>query len=279
MDLAAAREAFERVQARATEAGLKAHATHACFGLAAAAMGREAWEEAAQGYDSYFKQVEQARASGDRFEPPLLGVAYAHYNAGLAEYQLRRAAPAQRGLQAYLAAAGAFVDLDIFTPDGFGGKTYTDYDCEVQRQRRWVVSGRCQHSAHCMLVSVHEVVASNAIAEAAAEAALRAAVEHGKAALLLACEEPQRVKAGECLARLLAALGQHEAAGSHARGARAAQARIDELDENGAATPPPPPPAAETPEAAAELARLAINESVSPVAADEALRAADAVTG
>lgn len=279
MDLAAAREAFERVQARATEAGLKAHATHACFGLAAAAMGREAWEEAAQGYDSYFKQVEQARASGDRFEPPLLGVAYAHYNAGLAEYQLRRAAPAQRGLQAYLAAAGAFVDLDIFTPDGFGGKTYTDYDCEVQRQRRWVVSGRCQHSAHCMLVSVHEVVASNAIAEAAAEAALRAAVEHGKAALLLACEEPQRVKAGECLARLLAALGQHEEAGSHARGARAAQARIDELDENGAATPPPPPPAAETPEAAAELARLAINESVSPVAADEALRAADAVTG
>jgi hypothetical protein len=279
VDLAAAREAFERVQARATEAGLKAHATHACFGLAAAAMGREAWEEAAQGYDSYFKQVEQARASGDRFEPPLLGVAYAHYNAGLAEYQLRRAAPAQRGLQAYLAAAGAFVDLDIFTPDGFGGKTYTDYDCEVQRQRRWVVSGRCQHSAHCMLVSVHEVVASNAIAEAAAEAALRAAVEHGKAALLLACEEPQRVKAGECLARLLAALGQHEEAGSHARGARAAQARIDELDENGAATPPPPPPAAETPEAAAELARLAINESVSPVAADEALRAADAVTG
>lgn len=279
MDLAAAREAFERVQARATEAGLKAHATHACFGLAAAAMGREAWEEAAQGYDSYFKQVEQARASGDRFEPPLLGVAYAHYNAGLAEYQLRRAAPAQRGLQAYLAAAGAFVDLDIFTPDGFGGKTYTDYDCEVQRQRRWVVSGRCQHSAHCMLVSVHEVVASNAIAEAAAEAALRAAVEHGKAALLLACEEPQRVKAGECLARLLAALGQHEEAGSHARGARAAQARIDEIDENGAATPPPPPPAAETPEAAAELARLAINESVSPVAADEALRAADAVTG
>jgi hypothetical protein len=257
VDLAAAREAFERVQARATEAGLKAHATHACFGLAAAAMGREAWEEAAQGYDSYFKQVEQARASGDRFEPPLLGVAYAHYNAGLAEYQLRRAAPAQRGLQAYLAAAGAFVDLDIFTPDGFGGKTYTDYDCEVQRQRRWVVSGRCQHSAHCMLVSVHEVVASNAIAEAAAEAALRAAVEHGKAALLLACEEPQRVKAGECLARLLAALGQHEEAGSHARGARAAQARIDELDENGAATPPP----------------------VSPVAADEALRAADAVTG
>jgi len=279
VDLAAAREAFERVQARATEAGLKAHATHACFGLAAAAMGREAWEEAAQGYDSYFKQVEQARASGDRFEPPLLGVAYAHYNAGLAEYQLRRAAPAQRGLQAYLAAAGAFVDLDIFTPDGFGGKTYTDYDCEVQRQRRWVVSGRCQHSAHCMLVSVHEVVASNAIAEAAAEAALRAAVEHGKAALLLACEEPQRVKAGECLARLLAALGQHEEAGSHARGARAAQARIDELDENGAATPPPPPAAAETPEAAAELARLAINESVSPVAADEALRAADAVTG
>ena len=275
MDLAAAREAFERVQARATEAGLKAHATHACFGLAAAAMGREAWEEAAQGYDSYFKQVEQARASGDRFEPPLLGVAYAHYNAGLAEYQLRRAAPAQRGLQAYLAAAGAFVDLDIFTPDGFGGKTYTDYDCEVQRQRRWVVSGRCQHSAHCMLVSVHEVVAS----EAAAEAALRAAVEHGKAALLLACEEPQRVKAGECLARLLAALGQHEEAGSHARGARAAQARIDEIDENGAATPPPPPPAAETPEAAAELARLAISESVSPVAADEALRAADAVTG
>ena len=279
MDLAAAREAFERVQARATEAGLKAHATHACFGLAAAAMGREAWEEAAQGYDSYFKQVEQARASGDRFEPPLLGVAYAHYNAGLAEYQLRRAAPAQRGLQAYLAAAGAFVDLDIFTPDGFGGKTYTDYDCEVQRQRRWVVSGRCQHSAHCMLVSVHEAVASNAIAEAAAEAALRAAVEHGKAALLLACEEPQRVKAGECLARLLAALGQHEEAGSHARGARAAQARIDEIDENGAATPPPPPPAAETPEAAAELARLAISESVSPVAADEALRAADAVTG
>jgi hypothetical protein len=279
VDLAAAREAFERVQARATEAGLKAHATHACFGLAAAAMGREAWEEAAQGYDSYFKQVEQARASGDRFEPPLLGVAYAHYNAGLAEYQLRRAAPAQRGLQAYLAAAGAFVDLDIFTPDGFGGKTYTDYDCEVQRQRRWVVSGRCQHSAHCMLVSVHEVVASNAIAEAAAEAALRAAVEHGKAALLLACEEPQRVKAGECLARLLAALGQHEEAGSHARGARAAQARIDEIDENGAATPPPPPPAAETPEAAAELARLAISESVSPVAADEALRAADAVTG
>ena len=279
MDLAAAREAFERVQARAIEAGLKAHAAHACFGLAAAAMGREAWEEAALGYDAYFKQVEHARASGDGFEPPLLGVAYAHYNAGLAAYQLRRAAPAQRGLQAYLAAAGAFAELDIFTSDGFGGKTYTDYDCEVQRQRRWVVSGRCQHSAHRMLVSVHEVVASNAAADAAAEAALRAALEHGEAALLLAWEEPQRVEAGECLARLLTALGRHEEAEAHGRGARAAQARIDELDERRAAAPPPPPPPAETPEAAAELARLAMNESVSPVAADEALLAADAVTG
>ena len=278
VDLAAAREAFERVQARATEAGLKAHVAHACFGLAAAAMGRDAYEEAAQGFGSYFRQAEQARASGDAFEPPLLGVAYAHYNAGLAEYQLRRAGPAEQGLRTYLAAAEAFVELDIFTSDGFGGKTYTDYDVEVQRQRQWIVSGRCQHSARRMLVSVHEVVASNATAEAEAEAALRAAVVHGEAALQLAWEEPQRVEAGECLARMLTALGRHEEAEAHGRDARAAQARVDEHDERRAAAPPPPPPA-ETPEAAAELAQLAMNESVSPVAADEALLAADAVTG
>ena len=125
------------MQARALEAGLKAARAHASFGLAAAAMGREAWEEAAQGFDGYFTLAENARASGEGFEPPLLGIAYAHYHAGLAEYQLRRAAPAQRGLQAYLDAAAAFVELDIFTSDGFGGKTYTDYDCEVQRQRGW----------------------------------------------------------------------------------------------------------------------------------------------
>ena len=63
------------------------------------------------------------------------------------------------------------------------------------------------------------------------------------------------------------------------QGARAAQARIDELDERRASAPPPPP-AAETPEAAAELAQLAMNESVSQVvAADGALLAADAVMG
>ena len=63
------------------------------------------------------------------------------------------------------------------------------------------------------------------------------------------------------------------------QGARAAQARIDELDERRAAAPPPPP-AAETPEAAAELAQLAMHESVSHgAAADGALLAADAVMG
>ena len=48
---------------------------------------------------------------------------------------------------------------------------------------------------------------------------LTAAVEHGEAALRLAWEEAQRVEAGECLARLLAALGRHEEAAAHAQGA------------------------------------------------------------
>ena len=79
VDAPAARAAFERVQARALEAGLKAACAHGRFGLGAVAMERGEWEAAARDFGGYFELVEAAEAAAEGFEHPLLGAAYAHY--------------------------------------------------------------------------------------------------------------------------------------------------------------------------------------------------------
>lgn len=126
----------------------------------------------------------------------------------------------------------AFKEVDIYTADSFGGKTYTDYDRELQRQRQWIVSGRCEHNVRRMLVSVHEVLATEATDNAAAGAALQGAIEHAEAALRLSWEEEQRQEAHETLAKLFSAIGLTDKAQEHegAAGtlAQAVRSRVEE---------------------------------------------------
>ncbi len=83
-----------------------------------------------------------------------------------------------------------------------------------------------------MLVSVHEVLATEATDNAAAGAALQGAIEHAEAALRLSWEEEQRQEAHETLAKLFSAIGLTDKAQEHegAAGtlAQAVRSRVEE---------------------------------------------------
>lgn len=93
-------------------------------------------------------------SSSEPYCEPQLGVAFARFHRGFALYQLREVEPAVAQLEAYLEATDHFKEMRICTTDSWGNEILTELDKEMQRQRQWMVCGRCKYSAHRILASL-----------------------------------------------------------------------------------------------------------------------------
>ena len=179
-------------------------------------MALEEWRGAADSFRRYFALEEQIRADGaadgPRWVEPQLGAAYGRFHFGYALYQLGEVEGSAAQLEAYLAAVARYEEIVICTIDAWGNEIHTELDKEMARQRKWMVSGRCEYPARRMSASMlaqravaHER-AGGALAEVRAD--LSRAVEHLNAATELAVGEAQHDETATELERVLRGLAQ-----------------------------------------------------------------------
>lgn len=206
VDLPAASEAFAAAARAATEAGLAGDLATARFAQGSLAAESRETEVAVDGFAAFFGLRDEllrgggggpgADDDGSAYREPVLGEAHGRFHYGLALYTLRRAEEATVQLEAYLEAIGGFKELEVRTRDAWGNQVNTALDKEMQRQRRWVVCGRCEFTARRMLASLKEHAAATAGDDAEARGAhLRAALAHLEASLALAWEPQQKEEA------------------------------------------------------------------------------------
>lgn len=221
VDLPAASEAFAAAASAATEAGLVGDLATARFAQGSLAAESHETELTVDGFAAFFGLRDQllrgggatvpatsAAYDGSAYREPLLGEAHGRFHYGMALYTLRRAEEATAQLEAYLAAVGGFRELEVRTRDAWGNEVNTALDKEIQRQRRWVVCGRCEFTARRMLASLKEHAAATAGDDAEArEAHLRAALSHLEASLALAWEPQQKEEATREIEQARKAIG------------------------------------------------------------------------
>lgn len=216
VDLPAASEAFAAAVSAATEAGLVGDLATARFAQGSLAAESRETELAIDSFAAFFGLRDQllrgggggggggpgggaaaaAADDGSAYREPVLGEAHGRFHYGLALYTLRRAEEATVQLEAYLDAVGSFKEIEVRTRDAWGNQVNTALDKEMQRQRRWVVCGRCEFTARRMLASLKEHAAATAGDDAEArETHLRAALAHLEASLALAWEPQQKEEA------------------------------------------------------------------------------------
>ena len=100
----------------------------------------DAWKEESRSHTEAYGETVDKRARFD-LEP-------GHSSDSPA---LRRVASPIEVSEAYLEAIGGFKELEVRTRDAWGNQVNTALDKEMQRQRRWVVCGRCEFTARRML--------------------------------------------------------------------------------------------------------------------------------
>lgn len=163
----------------------------------------EDWADAATGFARYFELEHQLckQSSSSAWVEPALGSAYGRFHAACALYQLGDFAGAIEHLEGYFKAVEQFKERKLFTVDGWGNEVYTELDKEMQRQRQWMVCGRCRYSVCRMLASLFEQHAAQNGGKLSRER-LRGAIEQLNIALGLATNQDERQETSAELLRM-----------------------------------------------------------------------------
>ena len=187
VDAAAAAECFAQAEACAKAVGLRKEEAHAVFGAASAAAESKDWAASAKGFVRYFS-FEIAPS-----DAPLVGDAYGRYFAGMAAYNTRDVSRSIEQFEAYLLAVSSFCEINVCTRDAYGVETITDFDKALLHQRRWAVSGRCEHQARRLLANLYVHAAAMPGASSASKGMLLSdGVEQLNKAFALAWDDESR---------------------------------------------------------------------------------------
>lgn len=192
------------------------------YGVGIAYYHKSRLAESVSALQQFFALQQELAAEGVETSEPPLGLPLARFYLAHASFNTQQPG-AKIHLLAYLEdvkAAGPQKVLNM--PDGWNGKKITEMDRKASRFRARACSGEAQADAHTMLGMIAEQ-----------QGGPSAALPHCQACVELAGPDGQKLTALESLARVYAALEDHEKEAETTRAAEALQEkmRLKEAEE------------------------------------------------